>query len=141
VPLEVLARLGRSSLPDEAEVAVPGADGVTRARVRRRAGTVNVELPVAEAIRPAALVELDELGAENARVEAVRALPVRDGDDDVVEVEAQDVTLLAGALHRLVAGRHSHSIVAGGFDEMSSATRFTPGISLMMRDEIVSSRS
>src|SRR5919197_2115145 len=36
---------------------------------------------------------------------------------------------------------HSHSIVEGGFDEMSSATRFTAGISLMMRLEIVSSRS
>ena len=36
---------------------------------------------------------------------------------------------------------HSHSIVAGGFDERSSATRFTAGISLMIRLEIVSSRS
>jgi hypothetical protein len=37
--------------------------------------------------------------------------------------------------------RYSHSIVDGGFDEMSSVTRFTPGISLMIRLEIVSSRS
>ncbi len=37
--------------------------------------------------------------------------------------------------------RHSHSIVAGGFDEMSSATRLIPGSSLMIRLEIVSSRS
>ena len=37
--------------------------------------------------------------------------------------------------------RYSHSIVAGGFDEMSSATRFTPGISLMIRLEMTSSRS
>ena len=36
---------------------------------------------------------------------------------------------------------HSHSIVAGGFDERSSATRLTAGISLMIRLEIVSSRS
>jgi len=36
---------------------------------------------------------------------------------------------------------YSHSIVEGGFDETSSATRFTPGISLMIRLEIVSSRS
>ena len=36
---------------------------------------------------------------------------------------------------------YSHSIVAGGFDDRSSATRFTPGISLMIRLEIVSSRS
>ena len=36
---------------------------------------------------------------------------------------------------------YSHSMVDGGFDEMSSATRLMPGISLMMRLEIVSSRS
>ena len=36
---------------------------------------------------------------------------------------------------------YSHSIVAGGFDVRSSATRFTAGISLMIRLEIVSSRS
>ena len=36
---------------------------------------------------------------------------------------------------------HSHSMVAGGFEEMSSATRFTPGISLMIRFEIRSSTS
>ena len=36
---------------------------------------------------------------------------------------------------------YSHSIVLGGFDEMSSATRFTWGISLMMRLETFSSRS
>ncbi len=36
---------------------------------------------------------------------------------------------------------YSHSIVDGGFDEMSRATRLTAGISLMIRLEIVSSRS
>ena len=36
---------------------------------------------------------------------------------------------------------YSHSIVPGGFDVRSSATRFTAGISLMIRLEIVSSRS
>ena len=36
---------------------------------------------------------------------------------------------------------YSHSIVDGGLDEMSSATRFTAGISLMIRLEIVSKRS
>ena len=49
----------------------------------------------------------------------------------------------AGGAHRLrrpLAG-YSHSIVAGGFELMSSATRLTPGISLMIRLEIVSSRS
>ena len=50
-------------------------------------------------------------------------------------------------LHRVCAERalarkdYSHSMVEGGFDEMSSATRLTAGISLMIRLEIVSSRS
>src|SRR5437588_6943935 len=39
------------------------------------------------------------------------------------------------------AGAYSHSIVEGGFDETSSATRLTAGISLMIRLEIVSRRS
>ena len=38
-------------------------------------------------------------------------------------------------------GAHSHSIVAGGFDVTSSTTRFTAGISLMIRDETSSIRS
>jgi len=37
--------------------------------------------------------------------------------------------------------RYSHSIVAGGFDVTSSTTRFTAGISLMIRDETSSIRS
>ena len=36
---------------------------------------------------------------------------------------------------------YSHSIVPGGFDVMSYATRFTPGTSLMIRDEMRSSTS
>ena len=40
-----------------------------------------------------------------------------------------------------VVRRYSHSMVEGGLLEMSSATRFTPGTSLMMRWEICSSRS
>ena len=37
--------------------------------------------------------------------------------------------------------RYSHSIVDGGFEVMSSTTRFTAGTSFTIRDEIVSSRS
>ena len=36
---------------------------------------------------------------------------------------------------------YSHSIVDGGFDEMSYATRLMPGTSLMTRDEIEASTS
>ena len=41
----------------------------------------------------------------------------------------------------LRTGRYSHSIVAGGFEEMSRATRLTSRISLMIRFETRSSRS
>ena len=37
--------------------------------------------------------------------------------------------------------RYSHSIVAGGFEVTSRTTRFTAGISLMIRDETSSIRS
>ena len=40
-----------------------------------------------------------------------------------------------------VLAPYSHSIVPGGFDVMSYATRFTPGTSLMMRLEMRSSTS
>ncbi len=39
------------------------------------------------------------------------------------------------------AASYSHSIVAGGFEEMSRATRLTPGTSLMIRFDTRSSRS
>ncbi len=42
---------------------------------------------------------------------------------------------------RLRRTAYSHSIVAGGFDVTSSTTRLTAGISLTIRDEIVSIRS
>jgi hypothetical protein len=41
-------------------------------------------------------------------------------------------------LDRAEVTRYSHSIVAGGFDVTSSTTRFTAGISLTIREEIVS---
>ena len=37
--------------------------------------------------------------------------------------------------------RYSHSIVAGGFDVTSRTTRFTPGISLTIREATSSTRS
>jgi hypothetical protein len=46
------------------------------------------------------------------------------------------------ARRRLAAApNYSHSIVPGGFDVMSRTTRFTCGISLIIRDAIRSSRS
>ena len=42
---------------------------------------------------------------------------------------------------RGLGGDHSHSIVDGGFDEMSYATRLIPGTSLITRDEIEANTS
>src|SRR5215218_1233148 len=41
----------------------------------------------------------------------------------------------AAIRQKLCGGRHSHSIVLGGFDEMSYTTRFTPRTSLVIREE------
>jgi predicted nuclease of restriction endonuclease-like (RecB) superfamily len=46
-----------------------------------------------------------------------------------------------GQEKREAKAAYSHSIVLGGFEDISSATRLTPGTSLMMRLETVSSRS
>lgn len=45
------------------------------------------------------------------------------------------------AMPRVGARAYSHSIVAGGFDEMSYTTRLTPRTSLMIRFEIRPSSS
>src|SRR6185312_3529532 len=91
------------------------------------AGTVDVELPaVCEPVGEPSVLELHELGAEHIAVEGVRAFPVGHRDHDVIDACPEG---------------HSHSMVAGGFDVTSSTTRFTPGISLTIRPEIVSIRS
>ena len=102
---------------------MPGRTG-SAARGCGIAGAVDVQLPlIGKPVRVSAVIELHNLGPEHRAVERVRPLPVGDGDDNVVETG------------------YSHSIVAGGFDVTSSTTRFTPGISLTIRPEIVSIRS
>jgi hypothetical protein len=50
-------------------------------------GPVDVQLRVAEPVRVAAGAGGDDLGADDVAVEAVRRLPVGDGDDAVVEAD------------------------------------------------------
>ncbi len=70
---------------------------------------------------------------------AVELVPVAVGDR---EQQEQDERCLGREVRGCEpAARYSHSIVPGGFDEMSSATRFTPATSFTIRLEIVSSRS
>src|SRR6202034_1798729 len=47
----------------------------------------------------------------------------------------------AGVLVGGVEERHSHSMVPGGFDVTSRATRFTPSTSLMTREAMRSTRA
>ena len=48
---------------------------------------------------------------------------------------------VADTAHFRALGSYSHSIVPGGFDVMSSVTRFTCAISLIIREATFSSRS
>ena len=63
------------------------------------------------------------------------------GGEPVVALHRPSQPWLGTRSQDTAAWDYSHSIVAGGFEERSSATRLTPGSSLMMREEIVSSRS
>ncbi len=56
-------------------------------------------------------------------------------------VDAIEGTEPAETGQRGIGHPHSHSMVPGGFDVMSRATRLTPSTSLMMRDDRRSSRS
>ena len=78
------------TVPHEAQVAVAGTHRINGARVRRRAGAVNVQLlSVGKPVGVPAVIELDNLDAEHVAVEGVRASPVRDRDYDVIELRAR----------------------------------------------------
>src|SRR4051812_44475325 len=72
------------AVPAEADVTVAGADAVAGDRVRVETGAVDVELLLAEPVGEAGAAGHD-VGADDVAVERVRALPVGDGDDEVVE--------------------------------------------------------
>src|SRR5919201_3433036 len=78
-----------------------------------------------------------------ARLDPIRRVthespaPLRGAMRTFVRCGIQPRDVEASAFARL----YSHSMVAGGFELRSRATRFTPGISLMIRDEIASSTS
>ena len=73
---------------------------------------------------------------------AARSLGAASGASEVLElVDAVEGTRAAEAGQRGAGHAHSHSMVPGGFDVMSRATRLTPSTSLMMRDDRRSSSS
>src|SRR3954470_22240852 len=71
-------------LPGEAQVSAAWRDGRSRVRVAVDAGTMEVDLHVTEAIDEA-VAGANDRGAEDAFVEVIRARPVADGNDTVVE--------------------------------------------------------
>ena len=83
---QMLDGTGDRAVPDEAEVGVARADRVGGARVGVDPRTVHVELLGAEPVRITGLA-LDDLGAEHVAIERVRAHPVADGDDGVIEAD------------------------------------------------------
>src|SRR5689334_10079449 len=64
-----LAQMGRGILdrpvPAEAQVAVPGPHRIDRARLRLAPGPVDVQLLLADAVGVPAVLELDQLRAED----------------------------------------------------------------------------
>ena len=96
--------------------------------------------------------EVDEDAAEQAADDAGEGLAAQ-GEADRVEQEERDADDDAAAGAEAVAvgvrlglvgvglGVYSHSIVPGGLLVMSSTTRLTSRISLIMREAICSSRS
>jgi hypothetical protein len=82
----VRERLADRPRPLQAEVAVPRADRIARDEVADvGARAVDVEPLLSEGVREPAGAERNDFRAEDVPVERVRALPVRDCDDEVVE--------------------------------------------------------
>src|SRR5207253_2868675 len=82
--LEMADRVGNRTGPFETEIAVAGLHGQPRHLGGMKAGAVQIELRRTEAVGPA-LRAANELGAEHVVIERVRALPIGDVHDAVIE--------------------------------------------------------
>ena len=78
--------------------------------------------------------QVDEQGAQRAGDDAREDLVAERALDRICDAEERPTIALLRAAH-------SHSIVPGGLDVMSSTTRLTSRISLIIREAICSSRS
>src|SRR5690242_2074654 len=99
-------RLLDRAVPFETEIAVAGLHRQPRHLRRMDAGPMHVELAVAEAVGKAHRAG-DQLGTHNLDVKFVRARPVRDMDDAVIQ---------AGLRHRKVLLPQSRSYDPRGMD-------------------------
>jgi hypothetical protein len=95
--------------------------------------SVAMNPPISEPATPSAIVQRKPIGCLPGRIRRARRPTNRP--------QMIQEMIPWGWRMPAPAGIYSHSIVLGGFDEMSSATLFTCGISLMMRLETVSKSS
>src|SRR5947209_2772407 len=72
--------------PDKADVAVSGLHGQSRHGICLKARSMAIQLHVTKTIR-VTLTALDHTHSEHARVEIVRARPIGDVDDAVIEFD------------------------------------------------------
>jgi hypothetical protein len=82
--LEMADRVGNRTGPFETEIAVAGLHRQPRHLGGMKARAMQVELRRTEAVGPA-LRTANELGAEHVAIERVRALPIGDVHDAVIE--------------------------------------------------------
>ncbi len=76
---------------------------------------------------------LDQL-VQTRRSDLIAVTPANGGETELIRTFAQ-------AFVAPFPGGHSHSMVPGGLEVMSRATRLTPSTSLMIREERRSSKS
>ena len=72
------------AVPDEAQVAIAGLDRDPRNWASGDAGAMDLQLLCSEAVRPPWLT-CNELGAKDIAVEAVRSLPIRHGNNAMIQ--------------------------------------------------------
>src|SRR5207247_10721038 len=125
------AFLGAPPLP------APGGDVERAAEGRLEAGLLSREIEVDRPEEVAVVRQRDRGQAQILRL-LDELLELRGAVEEAVLGVDVEVNELA-VLHRGPA--HSHSMVDGGFEEMSKTTRFTPFTSLMMRLLMRPSRS
>ena len=78
---------------------------------------------------------------ERGEAQLLRALDELLEARGAVEQAVLRVDVQVNEIGGLFQVSYSHSMVLGGLEEMSKTTRFTPCTSLMMREEILPSRS
>src|SRR6266850_5276251 len=100
--------LADGSGPLETKVAPPRCHRQARDGRPVDPGTVQIQLLVAEAVRPA-LSDWNELGPDDVPVERIRAAPVRDGDHGMIELDGRHCRLsFSGSDRHMTMSKSQH---------------------------------